>query len=152
VLFVGRIKKYKGLDLLAKAWPLVLSPQKSLTVAGRGAIPHDLKKVGATLINEWLSNSEIEDLIRKSNLVVLPYVEASQSGIIAIAHSLSTPVVVTPVGGLADQVVEGMNGLVASDSTPESLAATIDAALSKVWDIETAVNPLPNFLSELESN
>ncbi|CAB4567549.1 MAG: glycosyltransferase [Actinobacteria bacterium] len=151
VLFVGRIKKYKGLDLLARAWPLVLNSQKSLTVAGSGAIPLELKKINANFINEWLSNSEIENLIRKSNLVVLPYIEASQSGVIAIAHSLSTPVVVTPVGGLADQVTQGINGLVASETTPESLAATIDVALSRVWEIETEYNPLPNFLVQLES-
>jgi len=104
------------------------------------------------IINKWLTNSEIENLVNKSNLVVLPYIEASQSGVIAIAHSLSTPVVVTPVGGLVDQVIEGENGLIAADVTPKALAMAIDVALARSWALETEKNPLPNFLSKLLMN
>ena len=150
VLFIGRIKKYKGLDLLAKAWPLVANPKKSLTVAGDGKVPNELQKVGTMFIDKWLSNSEIERLVRGSNLIVLPYIEASQSGVIAIAHSLSTPVVVTPVGGLVDQVIEGKNGLIAAQVTPKALAMAIDAALTRNWALEIEENPLPNFLSKLQ--
>ena len=150
VLFVGRFRKYKGLNLLAKAWPLVINSNKTLTVAGKGRFPNELQKNGARIIKKWLSNSEIEELISKSKLVVLPYVEASQSGVIAIAHSLSTPVVVTPVGGLVDQVIEGKNGLIAAEVTPKALAMAIDAALTRNWALEIEENPLPNFLSKLQ--
>ena len=83
---------------------------------------------------------------------MLPYVEASQSGVIAIAHSLSTPVVVTPVGGLMEQVIEGPNGLISEKVTPESLASAIDAALATDWKLESMENPLPDFLSKLQSS
>jgi glycosyltransferase involved in cell wall biosynthesis len=152
VLFIGRIRKYKGLELLAKTWPLVVNPRKSLTVAGDGDVPSVLEESGGKIINRWLSNSEIEELIRTSRIVVLPYTEASQSGVIAIAHSLSTPVVITPVGGLVDQVTHGSNGLVSADTTPESLAATIDMALSRSWQLKSELNPLPNFIAELQAN
>jgi len=152
VLFVGRIKKYKGLDLLAKAWPLVSNPKKSLTVAGKGAYSSRLHEVGANIIDKWLSNSEIEDLIRSSKLVVLPYIEASQSGVIAIAHSLSTPVVVTPVGGLIDQISVGKNGLIAQSISPQSLAETIEQALMIDWKLEAPDNPLPAFLVKLQAD
>lgn len=152
VLFVGRIRKYKGLDLLAKAWPLVSNPRKSLTVAGKGADSFRLQEVGANIIDKWLSNSEIEDLIRSSKLVVLPYIEASQSGVIAIAHSLSTPVVVTPVGGLIDQISVGKNGLIARTISPESLAETIEQALLIDWKLEILENPLPAFLIKLQAD
>jgi glycosyltransferase involved in cell wall biosynthesis len=150
VLFVGRIRKYKGLTLLAKAWPLVLNTKKSLTVAGDGRVPQELNKIDMQIINKWLTNSEIENLVNKSNLVVLPYIEASQSGVIAIAHSLSTPVVITPVGGLVDQVIDGKNGLIAAQTTPKALAMAIDAALTRNWALELEENPLPNFLSKLQ--
>jgi glycosyltransferase involved in cell wall biosynthesis len=150
VLFVGRIRKYKGLELLAKAWPLITNSKKSLTVAGAGRITPELQSIGVRLINRWLTNSEIDNLIRKSNLVVMPYVEASQSGVIAIAHSLSTPVVITPVGGLMDQVIEGRNGIIAASVSPESLAAAIDIALATQWSLESEENPLPYFLAELQ--
>jgi glycosyltransferase involved in cell wall biosynthesis len=152
VLFIGRIRKYKGLDLLSETWPLVLKPRKSLIIAGEGNVPSELGKIGAKIINRWLSNSEIEELIRSSSIVVFPYIEASQSGVIAIANSLSTPVVITPVGGLVDQVTHGLNGLVSADTTPESLAAAIDMALSMSWQLESEPNPLPNFIFELQAN
>ena len=152
VLFVGRIKKYKGLDLLAKAWPLVTNPKKYLTVAGKGADSFRLEQIAANIVDKWLSNSEIEDLIRSSKLVVLPYIEASQSGVIAIAHSLSTPVVATPVGGLIDQISVGKNGLIARSISPESLAEAIEQALSIDWKIEIPENPLPAFLVKLQAD
>jgi len=152
VLFIGRIRKYKGLDLLAKAWPLVKNKRKSLIIAGFGNVPSDLKRTNARIVNRWLSNSEIEELILNASIVVLPYTEASQSGVIAISHSLSTPVVITPVGGLVNQVINGTNGLVSADTTPESLAATIDNALSIKWEFESETNPLPNFLAMLQAD
>ena len=152
VLFVGRIRKYKGLDLLAKSWPLVSDPKKSLTVAGKGADTSRLQQVGANIVDKWLSNSEIEDLIRNSKLVVLPYIEASQSGVIALAHSLSTPVVVTPVGGLIDQISVGKNGLIARTISPKSLAESIDEALLMDWRLEDEENPLPAFLLKLQAD
>jgi glycosyltransferase involved in cell wall biosynthesis len=72
--------------------------------------------------------------------------------VIAIAHSLSTPVVVTPVGGLVDQITHGLNGLVSPDISPKSLAATIDSALSMSWRLNDESNPLPNFLAALQAN
>ena len=152
VLFVGRIRKYKGLDLLAKAWPMVSNPKKFLTIAGKGADSAKLQKVGAHIVDKWLSNFEIEDLVRGSKLVVLPYIEASQSGVIAIAHSLSTPVVVTPVGGLVDQISVDKNGLIARDTSPESLAEAIDQALLMNWRLEDEENPLPAFLLKLQAD
>jgi glycosyltransferase involved in cell wall biosynthesis len=152
VLFVGRIRKYKGLDLLAKAWPMVSNQKKILTIAGKGAGSSKIQQVGANVVDKWLSNSEIEDLVRGSKLVVLPYIEASQSGVIAIAHSLSTPVVVTPVGGLIDQISIGKNGLIARDTSPESLAEAIDQALLIDWRLEVEENPLPAFLTKLQSD
>lgn len=152
VLFVGRIRKYKGLDLLAKAWPMVSNNKKFLTIAGKGADSTKLREAGARIVDKWLSNSEIEDLVRGSKLVVLPYIEASQSGVIAIAHSLSTPVVVTPVGGLIDQISVGKNGLIARDTSPESLAEAIDQALLIQWRLENEENPLPAFLLKLQAD
>jgi glycosyltransferase involved in cell wall biosynthesis len=91
-------------------------------------------------------------LIRSSKLVVLPYIEASQSGVIAIAHSLSTPVVVTPVGGLIDQISVGKNGLIARNIAPESLAEAIEEALMIDWKLEIPENPLPAFLVKLQAD
>jgi glycosyltransferase involved in cell wall biosynthesis len=146
VLFIGRIKKYKGIKLLLKAWPQVTSQNKSLTIAGLGRLPGEVRDFPFTVHNRWLSNIEIESLIQRASVVVLPYIEASQSGVISIAHSLCTPVVVTPVGGLTDQIIVSKNGIVADDLSPEALAKAIDLALNMSWDFGTIPNPLHQFL------
>lgn len=152
ILFIGRLKKYKGLTLLAETWPLIQYPNKNLTIAGKGHLPNQLKSMSCLQINKWLTNYEIDNLIRNSHLVVLPYTEASQSGVIAIAQSLSTPVVATPVGGLIDQIDNLQNGVVAKDLSPMALASAIDYALQANWEIVSDANPLTEFLKELQSD
>lgn len=146
VLFVGRIKKYKGIKLLLNSWPKVTTQGKSLTIAGFGRLPSVVRATPCTVYNRWLSDLEIELLIQNAHVVVLPYIEASQSGVISIAHSMCTPVVVTPVGGLTNQIIEGTNGIVAEDLSPESVAKAIDLALKIDWNFEKSGNPLHNFL------
>ena len=153
VLFVGRIRKYKGLDLLKASWGLVTNSEKSLTVAGEGkGIPFE-NQAGINICNRWLSDQEIESLIEQHKVLVLPYIEASQSGLISIAHSKGVPVVVTPVGGLSTQISDGVNGVISRDLTPESLATAIDKALNFEWKIVVSKeNPLKNFLENLANH
>lgn len=140
VLFVGRFRKYKGLKLLNDAWPLVKNPKKSLTIAGSGRhIPRGLGKK-AKVIKKWLSDAEIERLISSHSVVVCPYIEASQSGIIPIATALGRPVVVTPVGGLKEQIAHGTTGLVSRSVTEVDLAKSIDEALKIEWRIGSLPN------------
>jgi glycosyltransferase involved in cell wall biosynthesis len=149
VLFVGRIRRYKGLDLLHEAWDLVENTEKRLTIAGEGqGIPF---KTGTNVrvINEWLTDEKIEALIGAHQLVVLPYIEASQSGIIPIAHALGKPVVVTPVGGLSSQVIPNVNGIVTERVSAQSLAAAIDSALKMKWNIESTYVDLKSFLETI---
>lgn len=133
VLFIGRIRKYKGLKLLKNAWPLVKHPNKGLTIAGEGrGIPF---KQGndVRIVNRWLTDREIEELIDQHSVVVLPYIEASQSGLIPLAASRGVPVVVTPVGGLRSQLDSGVQGLVSAGMKASELAIAIDVALSTDW-------------------
>lgn len=150
VLFVGRIRSYKGLLLLSKAWQEVKTKDKSLTIAGEGrGIPFKVSQ-SIKVLNFWLTDEQIENLIRKHRIVVLPYIQASQSGIIPIANSLGVPVVVTPVGGLPSQVKQDVNGIISKSLQPKDLAHAIDSALSRSWKIALIdENPLEKFLFEL---
>lgn len=132
VVFVGRIRPYKGLSLLARSWPLVKTQGAELHVLGDGdGLPPDIFKV-AHVTNRWLSEVEIDDAIASAHVLILPYQEASQSGLVPIARRLGTPVVITPVGGLLQQIAGYSAGFVAKTLGPEDLAATIDEALSRV--------------------
>ena len=132
-LFIGRGRAYKGLDNLLSAWPIVGDQRTHLTIAGEG------HKVDSTLarithIDRWLSDSEVLQYIGESDLVILPYVEASQSGIIPMAHSLHRPVIVTPVGGLAEQVIDGIDGLIAKGMDVASLVEALNKGIDFNFD------------------
>jgi glycosyltransferase involved in cell wall biosynthesis len=130
---LGRLRPYKGLDLLRDAWRLLQAshPDARLLVAGEGDLgrlaPGLSALPGVEVTMRWLSEEELPRLIAASDVVVLPYTEASQSGVAPIAHAMGVPVVVTPVGGLGEQVRDGIDGLVAQDMSPEALAEALAA-------------------------
>ena len=100
-----------------------------LTIAGSGDLqPYEseLSKIaGLDVRNKWLSDSEFGQLIHSHDVLILPYLEASQSGVIAAAHGAGKPVVAFSVGGISEQIDHGVNGLVAADRTPEGLAREV---------------------------
>lgn len=130
---LGRLLPYKGLDLLRDAWPLLRArhPEARLLVAGQGdperLAPGLSALPGVEVTARWLSEEELPQLIAASDVVVLPYTEASQSGVAPVAHAMGVPVVVTPVGGLAEQVRDGIDGLVARHTSPVALAEALGA-------------------------
>ena len=122
ILFVGRIEKYKGLDILLEAFQEVIEHDIdiSLTIAGRGDLKRYQDKISKystslNVINRWLSEDEIIELLGDCDFVVLPYVQASQSGIVPMAFAYGKTVIVTNVGGLPEQVPDG-TGLVVDPS------------------------------------
>lgn len=149
VMFVGRIRKYKGIELLWKAWQLVETPNCRLVITGQGGLPRLPVPSGVEIRNEWMSESDIEEVITQANLIVCPYTEASQSGIVPLAHAAGVPVVVTPVGGLIEQVTDGVNGLVAASLNPVDLAQAIDRALSREWILSPSQASNADFISAI---
>jgi glycosyltransferase involved in cell wall biosynthesis len=134
-LFVGRGKPYKGLELLLATWPLVGESDWTLTIAGEGhKVSENFNRVYH--IDRWLEDNELISLIKHSDVVVLPYVEASQSGIIPLATSLRRPVVITPVGGLSEQVQQGVNGIISSGTDKQSLAAALELVSTSQFTFE----------------
>jgi glycosyltransferase involved in cell wall biosynthesis len=130
LLFVnaGRMRAYKGLDLLRDAWRLFQPrfPAAQLLVAGEGDVealaPGLAALPGVKLRTGWLPEAEMARLVASADAVVLPYREASQSGVAPLAHAAGVPVVATPVGGLAEQLQDGIDGVLARAVTPEALA------------------------------
>lgn len=105
--FWGRIYKYKGLEVLLRAYQnlCLKMPHLKLLIAGSGNLSdYDISGNEIEIHNRWIADDEIVDLLLKVDIVVLPYVEASQSGVIPLAFSLGKPVIATNVGGLSEQV------------------------------------------------
>jgi len=131
LLFFGRIVAYKGLGLLLEAYKIAVAQGRALelSIVGSGDLTpyrdalHDL--AGITIHNGWVDDTEISDALIDADAVVLPYIEASQSGVAASAFSAALPVIATPVGGLVEQVTDGETGIIAEAVTAQSLAASI---------------------------
>jgi len=105
ILFFGRIDNYKGLSIL---WRIAkLFPKQRFVVAGKGKNKYleKMKKLdNVTVYNQFISNKEIINLFKGAKLTLLPYLCATQSGVIILSYSHATPVVTFSVGCLNEYV------------------------------------------------
>ncbi len=124
LLFYGRLLPYKGLSLLARALePIRQNPTWRLTVAGSGPLEAEVRKAFADwpqvdLRLGWVSHEKTAELFSTHDLLLCPYVEASQSGVIAQALSWGLPSLVMPTGALPEQIGFGQAGRVAETTDP----------------------------------
>ncbi|NLJ07198.1 MAG: glycosyltransferase [Sphingobacteriales bacterium] len=133
ILFFGFIRDYKGLDILIEAMTK-LPEDYFLLIAGEvygddnkytGLIRHYgiEEKVQANL--RYIADHEVSLFFSASDVNVLPYRSATQSGILSIAYHFEVPVVVTDTGSLKDSVEPEGTGLIAAEATPEHLSNAI---------------------------
>jgi len=138
ILFFGRLGYYKGLDVLLDAMAGVWAeqPQATLTVAGAGDPGHHpaLADQRVTVRAEYVPDAEIPELFAAASCVALPYRQASQSGVGALAKRHGRPLVVSAVGGLPELVADG-SGVTVPKEDPAALAT---ALLSVLGDRELA--------------
>ena len=131
LLFFGRLLPYKGLAMMLEALPILRDefPLLEMEVWGYGDItPYqaDLDAVGGVRVeNRWIEESEISGIFARNDIAVLPYREASQSGIVANAFAVGMPCVVTPIPGLCEQVIDGVSGVVSADNGPVEYAKAV---------------------------
>ncbi len=136
-LFLGRLLQYKGLDILAEAVSQLADRYDwRLTIAGNGnerefvinafsQYPQvDLQKL------VWLLEAEVDTLMETHDVIVCPYLEASQSGVIAEGCGYGLPAVVTPVGALPEQIGYGKAGWVTRTATSAAIAEAMIAVLN----------------------
>jgi murein biosynthesis integral membrane protein MurJ len=129
ILFIGRVSKYKGIDLLLEAFARCpLRDSVRLLVAGKAnyEIGEEALPANVEVIDKFLAEQEMAELINQADLIVLPYREATQSGVLTLAVASSTPLVVTNLQGLREQLEE--NEAIFCEPEPASLAAALASA------------------------
>jgi glycosyltransferase involved in cell wall biosynthesis len=136
ILFFGRIWAYKGLRYLLDAFAIVKRelPHARLIIAGKGgdldANQQRIQELGGIeVLREFIPAERVAGLFERSSIVVLPYIEASQSGVSAIGFTTGTVVVASRVGGLADQIDDQHTGLLVEPRDPSALASTLLSVL-----------------------
>jgi glycosyltransferase involved in cell wall biosynthesis len=136
VLFFGSIWEYKGLRYLMEAEPYLSEALKDfrITIAGKG---EDLTKYKGymidsknyEIINTFIPDERVAELFQKASIVVLPYVDASQSGVVPLAFAFGKPVVVTRVGSIPEVVDQGEDGFIVKPRDSRALAEAIISIL-----------------------
>lgn len=144
VLFLGYVRPYKGVDLLLDALldSQLRDAEPKLTIAGEMWEPthEDLSAMidarglagRVHLLPGYVPDDRVGDLLASHHLIVAPYRSASQSGVVPLAHAAGRPVVVTNVGGLAEQVRNGVDGVVVPSADVRALAKGLRTALERL--------------------
>lgn len=133
ILFFGLIREYKGLDLLIEAFGL-LDKSYRLIVAGEpyGSFEKYQKLIDASpnkeniLLNtNYIEDSQVSKYFSSSDVCVLPYRSATQSGISSISYHFEVPMITTDVGGLRETIGERGTGVIIDNGEPATIARAI---------------------------
>lgn len=139
LLNFGRLLPYKGFNLLDKALDYV-HPSKPYTmrIIGQGPKSKILTKLNnrtnVFVENRWVPEDEIAAIIEWADAIILPYEEASQSGVLAIALAFGKPVLITKVGGLIEQC-KRKEFVFLCDPTPQDIAKGIEQILNLTFPL-----------------
>jgi glycosyltransferase involved in cell wall biosynthesis len=135
ILFFGYVRAYKGLHTMIDAMKEVKkSLRVKLLVVGefyddeekyRWHISDAQVRDVIDVVSDYVPNEKVGEYFSAADVVILPYLSATQSGIAQIAYNFDKPVIATNVGGLAEVVIDGVSGLIVPPNDPLKLAAAI---------------------------
>jgi glycosyltransferase involved in cell wall biosynthesis len=142
ILFFGRITPYKGLEMLVEAFQkslpsadtyrlMIAGRPEEATEAGywfpiREALRADVQKGRVLLRAEHIPDAETEVYFKAADVLVLPYRDIYQSGILFLGYSFGLPALAANVGSLKEEMVEGRTGFLFQPEDPADLAAAIE--------------------------
>jgi D-inositol-3-phosphate glycosyltransferase len=142
ILFFGRIRPYKGIEYLLDAFRLLSVDEQAnyrLIVAGepkkgseeylheiQRSVKRDFNQGQVILRIQFIPDEEMEWYLKGADVLVLPYKEIFQSGVLFLAYSFGLPVVATDVGSFREEIVEGSTGFLCKPGDAAELAKAIE--------------------------
>lgn len=135
LLFFGFIRDYKGLDTLIEAVNLIkgkldftlivagefyTDKQKYLDLIDKYELWNKIK-----IYSDFIPTEDVKYYFCAADVAVLPYKDATQSGIIQIANNFNKPIIATNVGGLGEVIHDGENGYLCEPNNPQAIADAI---------------------------
>ncbi len=140
ILFFGRISKYKGVELLLKAYSSIEKKSKKLVIAGSGKFWFNVDKYlsdeNIIFLNRYIETPELVGLIKNAAFVVTPYLDATHSGVIVTALVFDKPVVATDVDGLGEVIVDDYNGRLVPPRNERALQTTLEELMRDEKKVE----------------
>jgi glycosyltransferase involved in cell wall biosynthesis len=140
-LFFGQIAPYKGLEYLVDALSLLVAAQQHVRLIVAGKVKRGWagywRNVQDAIANrgiddrviqriQFIHDEDIEQYFKAADVLVLPYTDIFQSGVLFLAYSFGLPVIATDVGSLREDVIDGRTGLVCRPRDPVDLARSIE--------------------------
>lgn len=119
ILFFGRMDKYKGIINLLQAYEIKKEEiSQKIVIAGKGTLTSEEQSIISkypktiTLLKRYISDGEMIWLFKHASCTVLPYIEASQSGVLSMSYRFGKPVIVSDLQGLTEFVQDEKTGFV----------------------------------------
>ena len=135
ILFFGRIHPYKGIEYLLEAHRIIrkFGYKTKLIIAGEGEMPRCSTSLfeDCLVINRFIQDSEIRKIFECVNVVVLPYISGTQSGVIPLAYSFAKPVICTEVGAFEEAIIHGKTGFLVPPKSPYAIAEAIISMINE---------------------
>lgn len=132
VLCFGVIRPYKGIDVLLEAWQDALAGAELWIVGRPRGVDVDAlaRRAPASVrwVTRYVSDGELAACFRRADIVVAPYREIEQSGVLATALAFASPLVLSDVGGFAEVAEAGAAQLV-PQGDPAALRETLVALI-----------------------
>jgi len=133
VLFFGHITKYKGLNILLEAFSFIHHKICNYTIVIAGRVAESYRNEYEKLIEEFkfiniqaldghIDDDMVQLLFKSANVTVLPYLEASQSGVLFMSYAYGRPVIAPRLGGFPNDIIENKTGLLFNSGDAENLA------------------------------
>jgi glycosyltransferase involved in cell wall biosynthesis len=137
ILSFGVIRPYKGIDVLLRAFAAVEGAE--LWIVGRplGADLPELHRLAAAapgpvrMLTRFVPDSEVPAIMRRADIVALPYRDVDQSGVLYTALAFGKPIVASAVGGFGEVLQGHGAGRLVAPGDPNALAAALRELLSQ---------------------
>jgi D-inositol-3-phosphate glycosyltransferase len=168
ILFLGRIKAYKGIEDLLAAFQQLVKRDSTyrLIISGephkgseayldeiRSIVARDFPQGDVILKFQFIPDDQMELYLKAADVLVLPYKDIFQSGILFLSYSFGLPVVATDVGSFREDIVEGETGFICKPADTADLAKTLETYfLSDLYrDLGTRRQQIKDYANRVHS-
>jgi glycosyltransferase involved in cell wall biosynthesis len=136
ILFFGNVRPNKGVPYLVKAEPLLAAKLDNFRIHIVGRCADDsykkliVDRSRYVLSEQFLPHDKVAEVFSAATVVVLPYLDATQTAVIPLAYGYGRPVVASAVGGIVDMVEDGKTGILVEPRNERALADALCTILT----------------------